>query len=140
MKQDYLSLIKSEFAIPDVDIRTYSPLALAYIGDSIFQAIICTIIVGQGNSGSHDLHQQVIKYVNAGAQAALIEALLPDLTDEELTIYKRGRNAKSANVAKNATIQEYRKATGFEALIGYLYLQANMERVIELLKKGLRLI
>ena len=138
MQEDFLNLIKAEFSLPDVDARTYSPLALAYIGDGVFDIIIRTIIVGQGNSGSHDLHIQVSKYVNAGAQANMIEALLPELEEEEVAVYKRGRNAKTATTAKNATIQDYRKATGFEALIGYLYLQARMERIIDLLKIGLQ--
>lgn len=138
MQTDFLNLLKDEFHLPDVDARTYSPLALAYIGDGVFDIIIRTIIVGQGNSGSHDLHIQVSKYVNAGAQASMIEALLPDLSEEELDVYKRGRNAKTATTAKNATIQDYRKATGLEALLGYLYLQARMERIIELVKMGLK--
>ena len=138
MQEDFLNLLKEEFTLPDVDVRTYSPLALAYIGDGIFDIIIRTIIVGQGNSGSHDLHVQVSKYVNAGAQANMIETLLPELDEEEIAVYKRGRNAKTATTAKNATIQDYRKATGFEALIGYLYLQARMERIIDLLKIGLK--
>jgi ribonuclease-3 family protein len=129
--------IKQEFALPDIDIRTYSPLALAFIGDCVFDIIIRTIIVGQGNRGSNDLHHQTSSYVNAGAQAAMIEALKPILSEEELDIYKRGRNAKIATSAKNATIQDYRKATGFEALIGYLYLQARTERIFELIKTGI---
>ncbi|MCL2255106.1 MAG: ribonuclease III [Lachnospiraceae bacterium] len=137
MQESYLDLIKSEFDLPSVDIRTYSPLALAYIGDSVFDIIIRTIIVGQGNSSSHDLHIQVAKYVNAGTQASMIEALLPLLSEEELSIYKRGRNAKTATTAKNATIQDYRKATGFEALVGYLYLNSQMARILELMKMGI---
>lgn len=138
MQEDFLKLIKKEFALPETDIRTYSPLALAYIGDSVCDIIIRTIIVGQGNSSSHDLHSQVAKYVSATSQAAMIESILPDLSEEELAIYKRGRNAKSATTAKNATIQDYRKATGFEALIGYLYLTSNIERILELIKAALR--
>jgi len=138
MQQDYLKLIKEEFTLPEVDVRTYSPLALAYIGDGVFDIIIRTIIVGQGNSGSHDLHVQVSKYVNAGAQANMIDNLMLKLNEEELAVYKRGRNAKTATMAKNATIQDYRKATGFEALVGYLYLQGRMDRIIELLKIGLK--
>ena len=137
MQEDYLKLIKEEFALPDVDVRTYSPLALAFIGDGVYDIIIRTIIVGQGNSGSHDLHIQVSKHVNAGAQANMIETLMLHLDEEELAVYRRGRNAKTVTMAKNATIQDYRKATGFEALIGYLYLQARMDRIIELLKIGL---
>ncbi|MCL2719583.1 MAG: ribonuclease III [Lachnospiraceae bacterium] len=138
MQENFLNLLKEEFQLPNVDVRTYSPLALAYIGDGVFDIIIRTIIVGQGNSGSHDLHVRVSKYVNAGAQANMIETLMMVLDEEEIAVYKRGRNAKTATTAKNASIQDYRKATGFEALVGYLYLQGRLERIIELLKLGLK--
>ncbi|MCL2051631.1 MAG: ribonuclease III [Lachnospiraceae bacterium] len=135
--QDFLNLLKKEFELPDVDVRTYSPLALAYIGDGIFDIIIRTIVVGQGNSASHNLHIKVSNYVNAAAQASMIKSLLPDLTEEELSVYKRGLNTKTITTAKNASLQDYRKATGLEAVIGYLYLNAQMDRIIELVKLGL---
>jgi ribonuclease-3 family protein len=140
MEKELLNLIKSEFALPEIDIRTYSPLALAYIGDSVFDIIIRTIVVGRGNRSGSDLHQEVSRYVSATAQAAMIETLIPELDEEELVVYKRGRNAKSANTAKNATDRDYRKATGFEALIGYLYLEARTERILKLIKRGLEII
>lgn len=131
------SYIKEQFGIADVDIRTYSPLALAYIGDGIFDLVIRSIVVGKGNTGANQLHQHTSHIVKAASQAKMIEALEEDLTEEELEIYRRGRNAKSPTMAKNASMAEYRKATGFEALMGYLYLQDEFERIVELTRLGL---
>ena len=129
--------IKEQFEIGDVDIRTYSPLALAYIGDGIFDLVIRSIVVGKGNTGANKLHQRTSQVVKASSQSAMIERLIPYLTEEELSIYKRGRNAKSPTMAKNATMSDYRRATGFEALMGYLYLNDKFERLVELIKIGL---
>lgn len=129
--------IRSKFACGETDIKTYSPLALAYIGDGIYDLIIRTVVVGRGNLPAEKLHKKVIQYVNAGAQAAMIEAVLEDLSEEEEAVYRRGRNAKSYTKAKNATMSDYRKATGFEALMGYLYLQDKMGRAIELIQTAL---
>ncbi|MBR5801075.1 MAG: ribonuclease III [Lachnospiraceae bacterium] len=132
-----LERIKQEFALKEVDIRTYSPLTLAYIGDGIYDLIVRTVVVERGNESANRLHRKTIGYVNAKTQAQMMEALLPDLTEEEVTVFKRGRNAKSYTSAKNASIADYRKATGFEALLGYLYLQDKEERILELVKIGL---
>lgn len=132
-----LDLIKQSFILKEVDIRTYSPLTLAYIGDGIFDLIIRTVVVERGNEPANRLHRKTVTYVNAKTQAAMIEALLPDLTQEELAVYKRGRNAKSYTSAKNASIADYRKATGLEALFGYLYLQNKTPRITELIQIGL---
>ncbi len=132
-----LEKIKQEFALKEVDIRTYSPLTLAYIGDGIYDLIVRTVVVERGNESANRLHRKTIGYVNAKTQAQMMEALLPDLTEEEVTVFKRGRNAKSYTSAKNASIADYRKATGFEALLGYLYLQDKEERILELVKIGL---
>ena len=131
------SYIKEQFQIGDVDVRTYSPLALAYIGDGIFDLVIRTVIVGKGNTKASQLHYQTSHIVKAQSQALMIEALEGDLTEEEADVYRRGRNAKSPTMAKNATMSDYRKATGFEALMGYLYLTDRFERVVELTKLGL---
>lgn len=133
-----LELIKQSFSLKEVDIRTYSPLTLAYIGDSIFDLIIRTVVVERGNEPANKLHHKTVKYVKAETQSAMIQALLPDLTQEETAVYKRGRNAKSYTSAKNASIGDYRKATGLEALVGYLYLTGRPERVIELIITGLQ--
>ena len=132
-----LKTIKSEFVCEDVDIRTYSPLALAYIGDVVYEIIIRTVVVERGNRAAQQLHKRAVKFVNASTQAAMIESLMEELSEEELAVYRRGRNAKSYTTAKNASVGDYRRATGFEALLGYLYLQDKTERVIELVKRAL---
>lgn len=120
-----------------MDIRTYSPLALAYIGDSIYDVIIRTVVVERGNQSTKKLHRTAVRYVNAGTQARMAESLQDVFTEEEEEVYRRGRNAKSNSTAKNASLADYRKATGMEALLGYLYLQDRMDRAVELVKWGL---
>ena len=132
-----LSLIKKSFDLREVDIRTYSPLTLAYIGDAVYDLIIRTVVVQKGNTSANKLHKQTIEYVKAPAQAGLIEAIMEDLTEEEAGIYRRGKNAKPYTMAKNATMNEYKKATGFEALVGYLYLTDKGDRILELIQIGL---
>lgn len=132
-----MEYLRDAFGMEDVDLRTYSPLTLAYIGDAIYDLIIRTLIVKQGNSRPEKMHKRASALVKASAQAEMIERLLPMLTEEEHAIYKRGRNAKSYTMAKNATMLDYRKATGFEALMGYLYLKEDMSRLIDLVKAGL---
>ena len=130
------SYIKEQFGIKDVDIRTYSSLTLAYIGDGIFDIVIRSVVVGKGNTKASQLHKHTSSIVKAHTQAVMIEALEPHLTKEEADIYRRGRNAKSPTMAKNATMADYRKATGLEALMGYLYLKDDFERLVELVKTG----
>lgn len=132
-----LEQIKQTFDCKEVDVRTYSPLALAYIGDAVYDLVIRTVVVERANRAANELHKRTTKYVKAEAQADMIEALLEELTEEELAVYKRGRNAKSYTMAKNASMADYRKATGMEALIGYLYLQNRMDRVLELVRLGI---
>ena len=119
------------------DIRTISPLTLAYIGDSVFDLIIKTIVVGQGNAPVNKMHKKVSEIVKAHGQVLMYEAIKDILTEDESSVFKRGRNAKSYTSAKNATKIDYRIATGYEALIGYLYLQDKMDRVLELINIGL---
>ena len=125
------SRIRELFGLKEVDMKAYSPLTLAYM------LVIRTMVVEKGNRQASQLHRLTTSYVKAQAQAAMIEALEPELTEEELAIYKRGRNAKSYTSAKNASILDYRKATGLEALIGYLYLSGREERVLFLIKEGI---
>ena len=132
-----LDSIKETFACKENDVRAYSPLTLAYIGDVIYDLIIRTVVVERGNRAANELHKRTIQYVKAQTQAQMIEALLPRLSEEEEAVYKRGRNAKSYTTAQNASIGDYRKATGFEALLGYRYLLNRMERVLELCKQGI---
>lgn len=131
------TFIMEKFGLEQQDIRTYSPLTLAYIGDGIYDLIIRSIVVGQGNTHANLLHRKTSSLVKAKAQSELIEALLPELTKEEEAAYKRGRNAHSPTMAKNATMSDYRRATGLEALMGYLYLKNEFERIVELVKLGL---
>lgn len=128
-----LDAIKREFDCKETDIRTYSPLTLAYIGDAVFDLVIRTIVVERGNKSANNLHKQTVAYVNARIQAKMVDALESELTEEELAVYHRGRNAKSYTTAKNASVIEYRKATGLEALCGYLYLSGQQERLLHLI-------
>ncbi len=132
-----LEAIKRDFDCREIDIRTYSPLALAYIGDAIYDLVIRTIVVERGNTSANNLHKKAVRYVNAVTQAQMIEALQEELSEEERTVYKRGRNAKSYTTAKNASVIDYRKATGFEALCGYLYLTGKQERMLVLIRTAI---
>ena len=133
----FVEYLKEEFQLEDQDLRTYSPLTLAYIGDGIFDVIIRSIVVGRGNTPVNQLHHKTSHVVKAHSQAIMAEALMDVLTDTEKDIYRRGRNAKSHTMAKNATVTDYRSATGFEALMGYLYLTDQMERMMEVVSIGL---
>ncbi|MBO6016182.1 MAG: ribonuclease III [Lachnospiraceae bacterium] len=128
--------IREVFACEPVDIQTYSPLTLAYIGDDVYDLIVRTVLVSRGNRGADALHKSASRFVKAKTQAELAEAVMDILTDQEKSVYRRGRNAKSYTSAKNASIGDYRKATGLEALMGYLYLTQRMERAIDLVREG----
>lgn len=134
MEKGIDAYIKEQFEIAPVDIRTYSPLALAYIGDGIFDLVIRSIVVGKGNTKASQLHYRTSHIVKAKTQAEMMKVLEEILTVEEADIYRRGRNAKSPTMAKNATMSDYRNATGFEALMGYLYLKDEFPRIVELVK------
>ena len=135
-----LDKIKKTFDCKEVDVRAYSPLTLAFMGDCVFEIIIRSVVVERGNRQAGGLHKTKSAVVNAKVQAQMIEALMDSLTEEERAVNKRGRNAKPHTVAKNASINDYRKATGLEALYGYLYLSGQEDRILELTKLGLDLI
>ncbi len=134
---DFLEKLKAEFDLSEVDIRTYSPLSLAYIGDCVYDLVIRSMVLLKGNTSNNMLHKECVKYVSAVSQSQMADKLLPLLTEEELSIYKRGKNAKPTSKAKNATAKEYLKATGVEALVGYLFLSNRLDRIIELIKIGI---
>lgn len=134
-----LEQIKQTFECKEQDVRAYSPLTLAYMGDAIYDLIIRSVIVERANRSANDLHKKAIRYVKAETQAKMIQALQEELTEDEEAVYKRGRNAKSYTTAKNATMSDYRKATGFEALMGFLYLTGQTDRLIFLVKRGIEL-
>ena len=118
-------------------LESYSPLTLAYIGDAIYDLVIRTVVVGRANRPANILHHITVKYVSAGAQARILPALQERVTQEEQEVYRRGKNAKPHTTAKNASPGDYRKATGFEAVLGWLYLKNEMERVLELVREGI---
>ncbi len=113
--------------------REYSPLALAFIGDAVYEVFVRARVLAEANTSANTLHKKAIAYVKAAAQARAAKALLDILTEDELAAFKRGRNAKSATVPKNADLTDYRYATGLEALFGYLYLSGESERLNELM-------
>ena len=131
--------LNDKFNIEPKDIRTYSPLTLAYIGDAIFDVVIRSILVNKGNTPVNKLHQRASQIVKATTQAAMIIALMDELTDEERDWYRRGRNSKPHTKAKNASTMDYLEATGFEAVMGYLYLNGDMDRICELVNRGIEL-
>lgn len=128
--------IKETFDLKDVEVAHYSPLTLAYIGDCVYELIIRTNLVYRGNAPVDRLNREASLMAKAPTQAKIIEAVMGMLTPEEESVYRRGRNAHSATKAKNATLSEYKKATGFEALIGYLYIQEKFDRIMEIVKAG----
>lgn len=132
-----LEKIKEAFSVKEMDIRSYSPLTFAYVGDAVYDLIIRTVVVGRANKAVSVLHKKTSSIVKAKTQSDIIEVMMPHLTEEEREIYKRGRNAKPHTMAKNASVSDYRRATGFEALIGYLYLDGKFDRILELVKEGL---
>ena len=129
--------INEKFDITSKDIRTYSPLTLAYIGDAIYDLVIRSVLVNRGNTAVNNLHKKASAIVKAPSQAAIAAAIMEDLTDEEKDIYRRGRNSKPHTKAKNASTMEYLEATGLEAVVGFLYLKGDMDRALDLIRLGL---
>lgn len=119
------------------DIRSYSPLSLAFIGDCVYDLMIKSLIIRQGNRPVNKMQKETSRLVQASAQSAIMRVIQEELTEEEHAVYRRGRNAKSVSPAKNQSITDYRRATGFEALIGYLYLKKEYRRIVDLIKIGL---
>lgn len=116
------------------DARMLSPLVWAYVGDSVFELFIRTHLVNNSNSKPHKLHLETIKFVKAEAQAKILDKIFDKLTEEEKEIFKRGRNTENHHLPKNGNVADYSHATGFEALIGYLYLTKQDKRLKEILK------
>ena len=139
MDLSFLDAIHHTFSLETKDIHLYAPLTLAYIGDAVYEIIIRTLIVEEKSGTVKKLHLRSSKLVNAKAQADVMAAIESGLTDEELSYYNRGRNAKPHSVAKNANLHDYLTPTGFEALMGYLYLTNQMDRALELVRLGLEL-
>ncbi|MCR5357657.1 MAG: ribonuclease III [Lachnospiraceae bacterium] len=139
MEGSILSNIRERFELKDIEPEHYSPLALAFIGDSVFDLVVKTVLVEKANCPANVLHRKTSGIVKAQSQAEMAQWFLNNdmLSEEEQGIYRRGRNAKSPTTAKNASVSDYRMATGVEALIGYLYLKDRTERLVELIKAGM---
>ena len=138
--EENLSIIKEihqQFGEIKNDIRAYSPLTFAYIGDAVYEMVIRTLVVEKGQQAVHALHKQTTKIVCAATQAAMIDALQDIMTPEEQDIFRRGKNSKINSSAKNMSLEDYRKATGFEAVCDYLYLQGQTARIVEMVRTGL---
>lgn len=135
MEKDLFNIIKQNMDLGEINITDYSPLTLAYIGDGIYEIVVRTVIVDEANRQVNKIHKAASNLVKAETQAKMIHLIMDDLTEEEVRIYKRGRNAKAVTRAKNASMSDYRTATGFEALMGWLYLTGQSERMMQLIKK-----
>lgn len=131
---EFYDQIREVLGLPETDVDSYSPLVLAYMGDCVYDLIIKSMVVSRGNKQVHRLHEETSSYVQASAQSRMMRAMQPHLTEEEHAIYRRGRNTRSVSAAKNQTITDYRRATGFEALVGYLFLKKRYARLMELVK------
>lgn len=134
MFEDVINGIREDFDIKPIDVMNLQPLVLAYIGDAVYEAYIRTMLVVNNRTNVNMLHKMSVKYVKAQAQSDIVRKIADRLTPDEQDVLRRGRNAKSATVPKHAEIADYRYSTGYEALIGYLYLSNNTERLMEILR------
>ncbi len=139
MDFEIFKLYKEKLNLKAVDVQTTSPLILAYIGDCLYDLAVREYVVSNFPGVVNAVNQKKTTFVCAHAQSEIMGYLIGQgvLTDEEMSVYRRGRNQKSATHSKNSSIQEYRRATGFEALIGYLYLTEQYERMIDLEARGI---
>jgi ribonuclease-3 family protein len=131
---NFFKSISAEFNFNQKDINQYSPLVLAYIGDTVYEIFIRTLLVYEGNAPVHKLHRRSVSFVKAKAQSDTVHRIMDLLSPEEQDIVRRGRNAKSGTIPKNADVAEYKYATGFESLMGFLYLKGDYERLMQILK------
>ena len=129
--------IRDAFALKQPDPRGLPVLSLAYLGDAVYELVLRTLFTEREGGKNGALHEQTRPYVSAVGQARIAQGLLPELSEAEAAVYRRGLNAKPGHSAKNADSQEYRRATGLEALIGTLYLEGKTDRILELIRKGM---
>lgn len=137
--EEFLDLLDLK-SIDEEGMRTTPPLVFAYIGDAIYEIHIRTYIIHKYKLKLNELHKTATEFVKAGAQSKIVHALEGELTEEEWKIVKKGRNQKSGTVAKNASISDYRYATGFECLLGYLYLSGKKERIEKIIGRAIEII
>lgn len=137
--EEILDYLLKPFNIERKEAREFSPLVLAYIGDAVYELIIRSILVSMGNRPVNKLNKDATSLVKAGAQSEIVKLISDKLSEEEYTVFKRGRNSSPHTMAKNASMTDYKYATGFEALIGFLYLDNRCDRALELVKLGIDL-
>lgn len=116
----------------ELKANSYSPLSLAFMGDCVYEMLVREKIMKTANMPVNKLHKITVSYVCAAAQAKALDIIFPILSEDEVSAFKRGRNASGNNVPKNADIGTYHKATGLETLFGYLYMSSNTSRILEL--------
>lgn len=132
---DLSPLSPEKAPLSEKDARMYSPLTLAFLGDAVYSLLVRDMLTSEVNRPAGALHRESVKLVNAAFQADAARKLLPDLTEAELSVFKRGRNAHSAHAPKNQSDADYRYATGLEALFGYLFLIKDNSRISQIFKK-----
>ena len=137
--EEILDYLLKPFNIERKEAKEFSPLVLAYIGDAVYELIVRSILVSMGNRPVNKLNKDATSLVKAGAQSEIIKLISDNLSEEEYTVFKRGRNSSRHTMAKNASMTDYKYATGFEALIGFLYLDNRCDRALELVKLGIDL-
>ena len=137
--EEILDYLLKPFNIERKEAKEFSPLVLAYIGDAVYELIIRSILVSMGNRPVNKLNKDATSLVKAGAQSEIVKLISDKLSEEEYTVFKRGRNSSPHTMAKNASMTDYKYATGFEALIGFLYLDNRCDRALELVKLGIGL-
>lgn len=137
--EEILGYLLKPFNIERKEATEFSPLVLAYIGDAVYDLIIRSILVSMGNRPVNKLNKDATSLVKASAQSEIIKLISDSLSDKEYTVFKRGRNSSPHTMAKNASMTDYKYATGFEALIGFLYLDNRCDRALELIKLGVDL-
>ena len=137
--EEILDYLLKPFNIERKEAKEFSPLVLAYIGDAVYELIVRSILVSMGNRPVNKLNKDATSLVKAGAQSEIIKLISDKLSEEEYTVFKSGRNSSPHTMAKNASMTDYKYATGFEALIGFLYLDNRCDRALELVKLGIDL-
>ena len=137
--EEILDYLLKPFNIERKKATEFSPLVLAYIGDAVYELMIRSILVSRGNRPVNKLNKDATSLVKAAAQSEIVKLISDNLSEEEYTVFKRGRNSSPHTMAKNASMSDYKYATGFEALIGFLYLDNRCDRALELVKLGIDL-
>ncbi len=137
---DEILNVAKDFEIKGNIVSDYSPLALAFIGDAVFEVYVRTFVLSKGNMPPHRLHIEAANFVKAKSQAIIMHSISENLSEEEQEIARRGRNAKSGTIPKNADITDYKNATGLESLFGYLYLTGKTKRLKELMNIAISII